>query len=124
MHHLLAQLNGNLYKGDEILAFIQNTGNYGFQSKITGFKLQTHISQTSVSLYLCFCYEMCPAVQWTLKDIQVLNGFLLLLCSTLRQKLSEEHVQAFNYCNLQQEMGTGESTNHCVKVQFTQITGK
>ena len=43
---------------------------------------------------------MCPAVLWILKDVQVLNDFLPLF-STLRQKLSEEHVKAFNNCNLQ-----------------------
>lgn len=65
---------------------------------------------------------MCPAVLWILKDVQVLNDFLPL-SSRLRQKLSEEHVKAFNNWNLPkkkqkqknetrrpEDTGTGEST--------------
>lgn len=45
---------------------------------------------------------MCPAMQGVLKDIQVLDYFFPSLCSMLRQKLSEEHVQAFKNWDLQQ----------------------
>lgn len=69
---------------------------------------------------------MSPAVQRILEDIQVVDDFLPSWFSPLRQKLSEECVQAFKDWNLKQKnkhitnkMGRGEHTLHCGRIQFT-----